>query len=306
MPPGTSRLKEIKLLLVQQLVNALTLGFTYSLVALGYTLVFGTLGVVNMAHGAIFMAGAFVGYLLTESLGLNLFLSFAGAALGGAFFGALLEFIALRPLRRRVSSGTLAPLLSTIGFGIVLQNVFLTVYGPESRSFAASVDAMPLRVGGISFTSIDLLILAVSIGLMIGLHMLLYRTRLGKAMRAVAESAETASLLGIDARFVCLATVMLASAIGGVAGMLVGLAFAVQPAMGVPYGLKGLAIIVLGGMGSVPGAVLGGLILGFAEVMTVQFLSSSWRDAVAYALLFILLVVRPQGLFGNRAAEGRA
>lgn len=293
-------------MLLQQLVNALSLGFTYSLVALGYTLVFGTLGIVNMAHGSIFMAGAFVGYVLAETLGYSLPLAFVGAFIGGAVFGALLEFVALRPLRGRASSGPLAPLLSTIGFGIVLQNVFLTVYGPESRSFAASVTAVPFRVGGVSFTSIDLLILAVSIGLMLWLHFLLYRTRLGKAMRAVAENAETASLLGIDARWVSLATVMLASAIGGVAGMLVGLAFAVQPAMGVPYGLKGLAIIVLGGMGSVPGAVLGGLILGFAEVMTVQFIASSWRDAVAYALLIILLVVRPQGLFGNRPVGGRA
>jgi len=292
-------------MLLQQLANALTLGSTYSLVALGYTLVFGTLGVVNMAHGAIFMAGAFVGLLLAEVLGFSLPLAFVGALIGGALFGGLLEFVALRPLRRRQSS-TLASLLSTIGFGIVLQNVFLTVYGPESRSFTASLATTPYRVGGVSFTSIDLLILGISIGLMVALHFLLFRTRLGKAMRAVAESAETASLLGIDARRIYLATVMLASAIGGIAGMLVGLAFAVQPAMGVPYGLKGLAIIVLGGMGSVPGAVLGGLILGFVEVMTVQFLASSWRDAAAFTLLFLLLVVRPQGLFGSRTAGGRA
>lgn len=293
-------------MLLQQLVNALTLGSTYSLVALGYTLVFGTLGVVNMAHGAVFMAGAFVGYLLAEVWGFMLPLAFVGALLGGAFFGAVLEWVALRPLRRREGTGSLASLLSTVGFGIVLQNVFLTIYGPESRSFAASVTATPYRLGGVSFTTIDLLIIGVSAGLMVGLHFLLHRTRLGKAMRAVAESPETASLLGINAGSIYLATVMLASAIGGVAGLLVGLAFAVQPAMGVPYGLKGLAIIVLGGMGSVPGAVLGGLILGFAEVMTVQFLASSWRDAVAFLLLFILLVVRPQGLFGKRTAGGRA
>ena len=292
-------------MLLQQLINAVTLGSTYSLVALGYTLVFGTLGVVNMAHGSIFMAGAFVGYLLSEAAGLSLPLALLGAMVAGAAFGALLELVALRPLRRR-SSSMLSALISTVGFGIVLQNVFLTVYGPEARSFSASVTATAFRVAGLTFTTIDLVILGVSAALMGGLVLLLYRTRLGKAMCAVAENAEAASLLGINPNFIYLATVALASAIAGAAGMLVGFAFAVQPAMGVPYAFKGLAIIVLGGMGSVPGAVVGGMVLGFVEVMTIQFFSSSWRDAAAFAMLFLLLVLRPQGLFGTRFERGRA
>jgi len=151
---------------------------------------------------------------------------------------------------------------------------------------------------------VDAVILTAALGLMLGLWLLLGRTKLGKAMRATAENQTTAALLGVNTEAIIALTVMLAAALGGVAGALVGLSFAVSPSMGLPYGLKGLSIIVLGGMGNVVGAMVGGLLLGFAEVVTVQLFSSSWRDMAAFALLFLLLVVKPEGLFGRAHQAG--
>lgn len=291
---------------LQQLVNAITLGSTYSLVALGYTLIFGTLGIVNMAHGDVFMAAAFAGLFLVNVLGFNIWVALVGAMVAGALLGLILEYAALRPMRRRPDISRLSSLISTIGFGILLQNIFLTYLGPESRTFDHSFQSSAWSLGPITVTPSDLMIITVSLVIMVGLHLGLNRTKVGKALRAVSENPEASSLLGVNAQSINLVAVALASAIGGAAGMLVGIAFAVHPIMGLPYGLKGLSIIVLGGMGSVPGAMIGGLILGLIEVMTVQFLASSWRDAAAFALLFVLLVVRPGGLFGQPYSRGRA
>lgn len=288
---------------IQQLINGLSLGATYSLVALGYTLVFGTLGIINMAHGEIFMFGAFFGLILVESGVVSSPAMLAAAAGGAAVMGLLLEYVALRPLRRG-SGGHLAPLISTIGVGIFLRALARQVFGPDSKAFPAELRGGSYRLGGAVVTHVDVVILLTALGLMVGLWLLLSRTKLGKAMRATAENEATAALLGVDTEAIILVTVMLAAALGGVAGALVGLSFAVNPTMGLPYGLKGLSIIVLGGMGNVPGAMVGGLILGFAEVVTVQLFSSSWRDIAAFALLFLLLVIKPEGLFGRREQAG--
>lgn len=288
---------------MQQLINGMSLGATYSLVALGYTLVFGTLGIINMAHGEIFMFGAFFGLLVAEMGLVSPPAMLAVAAGGAAVMGLLLEYVALRPLRSR-RAGHLTPLISTIGVGIFLRSLALQLFGPESHSFPAALRGGSYRLGGAVITQVDAVILTVAIGLMIGLWLLLSRTKLGKAMRATAENETTAALLGVNTQAIVVVTVMLASALGGVAGVLVGLSFAVSPVMGLPYGLKGLSIIVLGGMGNVMGAMAGGLLLGFAEVITVQLFSSSWREAAAFALLFLLLVVRPDGLFGRSYQAG--
>ncbi len=288
---------------MQQLINGVSLGATYSLVALGYTLVFGTLGIINMAHGEIFMFGAFFGLLLAETGVLSAAAMLAVAAGGAAVMGLLLEYIALRPLRRW-RGGHLTPLISTIGVGIFLRSLALHLFGPESQVFPAALRGGNYRLGGAVVTEVDLVILTTGLLLMLGLWLLLSRTKLGKAMRATAENEATAALLGVNTEAIIAVTVVLAAALGGVAGALVGLSFAVSPTMGLPYGLKGLSIIVLGGMGNVVGAMAGGLILGFAEVITVQLFSSSWRDAAAFALLFLLLVVKPEGLFGRAHQAG--
>lgn len=293
-------------MLAQQLLNGLTLGGTYALVALGYTLIFGVLEIVNLAHGEVFMAGALLGYFLVDRLHLPLAAALAGAMAGAALLGAALEFLALRPLRRKGVDRLMA-LISTIGLSIFLQNLALRLVGAEPLPFrTALTEAPPLRLGPLVVSRAQLLVLAVSVALMLALTWLLRRTRLGKGLRAVAENPDAAALLGVPVGRMVLAAVMLASALGGAAGVLVGLSFvSVRPDMGYTYGLKGLAVIILGGLGSVPGAVLGGLLMGLVETLTVAYGGSSWRDAVAFGFLFLMLLVRPSGILGQAAGVAR-
>lgn len=288
----------------QQLVNGLTLGSTYSLIALGYTLIMGVLNIVNMAHGEVFMFGAFVGLLLVTYLKLNIFVAMLGAALTGAILGIILERVALRPLRRKAVSH-LAPLISTIGVSIFLESVALKLFGPQSRNFPSSFTATAYNLGPLRISLVQIFILAVSFFLMLVLRFWLAKTKIGKALRATAENIETANLLGVNTNRIIVLTVSLASALGAVAGVLVGLASnAVEPTMGITMGLKGLAVLILGGMGNITGAMFGGLILGIAEVFSVAYGSSSYRDAVAFGMIIVILFIRPQGLFGDRDQQG--
>jgi branched-chain amino acid transport system permease protein len=289
---------------LQQVVNGLTLGSTYAVIALGYTLIFGVLNIVNMAHGEIFMIGAFVGLMLVTKFNVSIFVALAGAMVVGAALGYLLERIALRPLRRREVSH-LAPLISTIGVSIFLESLALKIFGPQAQSFPPLYSGQLFEIGTLKISLIQIIILAISFGLMLTLRFWLDKTKLGKSIRATAENIETAGLLGIDTRKVIVLTVMLASGLGAVAGVLVGLAFnAVEPTMGISMGFKGLAVLILGGLGNVTGAMIGGLILGIAEVFSVAYGSSSYREAVAFGLIIFLLFLRPQGLFGSQASQG--
>lgn len=290
----------------QQVINGFTLGSTYALIALGYTLIFGVLNIVNMAHGEIFMFGAFAGLMLATKFNLNIFIAMAGAMLAGAILGFLMEKIALRPLRRR-SSYHLAPLISTIGVAIFLESLALRLFGPQAQSYPPVFSGELLDFGYFKISFVQIMILAISFGLMFILRFWLASTRIGKSIRTTAENIETAGLLGINTGKIIVLTVMLASGLGAVAGVLVGLAFnAVEPTMGVIMGFKGLAVLILGGLGNITGAMVGGLILGVAEVFTVAYGASSYRDAVAFGLIIFLLFLRPQGLFGRQSAqEGR-
>ncbi len=291
-------------MLLQQVVNGLTLGSTYAIIALGYTLIFGVLNIVNMAHGEIFMIGAFVGLMLVTKLQTGIFTALAGAMLTGAVLGYLLERIALRPLRRREVSH-LAPLISTIGVSIFLESLALKIFGPQAQSFPPVFSGQLFELGTLKISIIQIVILAVSFGLMIALRFWLAKTKMGKSIRATAENLETAGLLGVNTSQVIIVTVMLASGLGSVAGVLVGLAFnAVEPTMGITMGFKGLAVLILGGLGNITGAMVGGLLLGIAEVFSVAYGESSYREAVAFGLIIILLFIRPQGLFGSGSAQG--
>jgi len=284
----------------QQLVNGLTLGSTYSLVALGYTLIMGVLNIINMAHGEIFMIGAFVGLYLVTYFEVNIFVAMAGAMVTSALLGCLMETVALRPLRRKAVSH-LAPLISTIGVAIFLESLALNLFGPQSQAFPTELAAVQMQLGPIRISLVQIIILGMSFGLMFVLRFWLSKTRVGKAIRTTAENIETANLLGINTNKIIFLTVALASGLGGIAGVLVGLSFnAVEPTMGLSMGLKGLAVLILGGMGNITGAMLGGLILGIAEVFTVAYGASSYRDAVAFGMIILILFIRPQGLFGKR------
>jgi branched-chain amino acid transport system permease protein len=293
--------------LLQQLLNGLVQGGTYALVAIGYTLVFGVLEIINMAHGELFTAGALIGFFLV-GFGVPLPLALLGAMVGSALLGALLELTALRLVRRKGSTN-LAPLISTIGLSLILQNLFISAAGADPRSFRAGLSDSVIQLGPIRVTTVQLIVLGVSLLLMVILQLTLSRTRLGRAVRAVSENPETAALLGVNVNAIIMATVMLAAALGGAAGILVGLSFvSVSPIMGIPYGLKGLAVIILGGLGNVSGAVAGGLLIGIVEALTVHFggtFGSIYKEAIAFAFLFLMLIIRPQGLFGQPYAAGR-
>ena len=290
---------------LQQVLNGITQGGTYALVALGYTLIFGVLEIINMAHGDLFMVGAMVGWALVTLLGWPLDPALLGGMLGAALLGIVLEFTALRPLRRQGGTN-LSPLISTIGLGMVVQNLMVRATNGQPLSFRVPLSEGIIRLGPLQLTRVQLVVLVVSLLLMAALQWTLSRTRLGRAVRAVSENPETAALLGVNVSGIILATVMLAAALGGAAGVLVGLSFvSVSATMGLPYGLKGLAVIILGGLGNVKGAVVGGLIIGVLEALTVAYGGAGYKDAVAFGFLFLMLLLRPQGLFGVSAAATR-
>ena len=257
-----------------------------------------------MAHGEIFMIGAFIGVLVTSVLGLPLWVAFLSAVIVTAILGYLLERIALRPLRGKQGVSHLAPLISTIGVSILLENLSHHLFGAGNHPFRHSFAQIQIQVGSITIYLVQILIFAISITLMIVLSYWLSKTKAGKALRATAENLETASLLGVNTKRTITTTVILASALGGIAGILVGMAFnSVNPQMGLSMGLKGLAIIILGGMGNVKGAMVGGLLLGLSETMIVAYGDSGYRDAVAFIAIIFILLIRPQGIFGKKTAE---
>ncbi|RST59044.1 branched-chain amino acid ABC transporter permease [Siminovitchia terrae] len=293
-------------MLLEQIINGLTLGSIYAIVALGYTLVFGVLNIINMGHGEIFMFGAFMGVLVTSVLGMPLYVAFIAAIIVTAVIGYLMERLALRPLRGKKGVSHLAPLISTIGVSIFLENLAHHLFGAGNKPFRTQLSEMSIQIGSVSVYYVQIVIFIIAIILMVGLSFWLSKAKAGKALRASAENLEVASLLGVDTKKMITLTVVIASAMGGVAGVLVGLAFnSVAPQMGLSIGLKGLAIIILGGMGSVNGAMAGGLILGLSETMVVAFGDSGYRDAIAFVAIIVILIVRPQGIFGKAASGDR-
>ncbi len=287
--------------MLQQLVNGLTLGSTYALIALGYTMVYGVLRLINFAHGEIYMAGAFIGLMVSTTLRLPFPIVLLIAMTGGAMVGVTIERIAYRPLRK---APRLAVLISAIGMSIFLRNLALAVMGPQTRAFPVPFKVKYLTAGGVRINTFDVLILMTSVCLMVGLHLLVQKTKIGKAMRATAEDKQTASLMGISVNQVIAFTFAVGSALAAAAGVLIGMNFnAVEPSMGMMPGLKGFVGAVLGGVGSIPGAMAGGILLGMAEVMGVALLRSEWRDAIAFSILALVLLIKPSGIFGRNTQE---
>ncbi|MFD1039076.1 branched-chain amino acid ABC transporter permease [Virgibacillus byunsanensis] len=293
-------------MLLEQLINGLTLGSIYAIIALGYTLVFGVLGILNMAHGEIFMFGAFMGVVVTYTFELPLAVAFIVAIIVTALLGLLLEKLALRPLRGKKGVSHLAPLISTIGVSIFLENLAHHLFGAGNQPFHTTFSEISFQIGSVTIYLVQFVIFGIACLLMIGLSFWLSKTKAGKGLRACAENIQVASLLGVNTKKMITLTVVIASVMGGIAGILVGMAFnSVAPQMGLSMGLKGLAIIILGGMGSVRGAMVGGLILGLSETMIVVFGESGYRDAVAFIAIIVILLARPQGIFGKPLPEAR-
>jgi branched-chain amino acid transport system permease protein len=286
----------------QQLLNGLFLGAVYALFAVGYTLVFGVLDILNLAHAAIFTAAAFVAFSLAAE-GWPLPAAFLAATVVAGILGILLDRVAFSPLRRR-NAGTLVPLISSIGVAIIIGAVLRGVYGVDERHFTTGglQEAPAIHLGPVTFTTVELTIFLAAIALMVGLSWTLRATTLGRRIRAVAEDRVAAALLGVNLERTIAATFFIASSLGGAAGVLTGLEYnSVTLDMGGPIELKGLAIIILGGMGSVTGAVIGAFIIGAVETLAVASGLSEWRDAITFGVMFLILIARPTGLFGKRA-----
>jgi branched-chain amino acid transport system permease protein len=302
--------------LTQQVLNAIFIGSIYALFAVGYTLVFGVLDVLNLAHSAVFMLGAVVTYSLVVLHGMPLLPAAIIAILVCGLLGLVIEYLALRPLRRR-NAPPISALISTIGLALILVAVveqaspgtffsWLWQDGANSVRFPAGTVPDPTyHIAGLTIEGAKLGILVTSVVLMLVLGYVMRFTQVGRALRAVAENRRAATLLGINVDRIFASTLFVSSALGGLAGMLFGLAISdISPYIGRDQvELKGLAVIVLGGMGSIPGAVLGGYLLGLIEVFALVRFGGNVEAGVAFAALFLMLVVRPQGLFGARLRE---
>lgn len=285
---------------LEQIINGLTLGSTYSLIALGYTMVYGILELINFAHSEIYMIGAFLGLTMVTVYNLPFWLALLISMAGCCLLGVIIEKAAYKPLRK---ASRIAPLISAIGVSIFLQNIMLIIAGPQARAYPANFRVTTLKFGSLRLSSLQLLILVVSIVLMIGLHFLIHKTKMGQAMRATAQDKEAAQLMGIRIDQVISFTFAIGSALGGAAGVLVGIYFnSADPMMGFFPGIKGFVAAVLGGIGNIPGAMLGGLILGLVEVFGAVYMSQ-YKDAIAFAVLILILLLKPTGLLGRRVQE---
>ena len=332
------------ILLFQQLLNGITVGSFYALVALGYTMVYGVLSMINFAHGDIFMVGAYIGFFTINRLtdaglaasnpALAILITFLAGSLGAAVVGITVERIAYRPLRKATR---LASLISAIGASIFLQElirliptigkaiVSIKIGGTEIFSTqirqgvmkvvgdmgGAMIKTYPgilsndgFQLGGVFISYSRLLIVLISAVVMIILYTLVRTTKLGKAMRAVAEDKDTASLMGINVNQVITRTFFIGSALAGLAGVMVGMFYLqIKPTMGFVPGIKAFTSAVLGGIGNIPGAMIGGYVLGLAEVISIQFLPAVYKDVVAFAILILVLIFKPTGILGSATGQ---
>jgi branched-chain amino acid transport system permease protein len=300
----------------QQIINAIFIGSIYALFAVGYTLVFGILDILNLAHSAVFMLGAAVTYTVVVKYGQSFWIASVIGIAAAALMGFVIEHVCLRPLRRR-HAPPIAALISTIGLALIIVaaveqgrvgSLFSWLWADGANSVAFPSNTIPnptWHVGDLSLEASKVAIIPLSIALMLVLGYVMRYTQIGRGLRAVAENPRAARLMGLDVDRMITLTLVISSALGGVAGILFGLALGdISPYIGRDnVEVRGLAVIVLGGMGSIPGAVLGGYLLGLIEVLALVTLGSSARGGVAFAALFLMLVLRPQGLFGARLRE---
>lgn len=286
---------------LQQLLNGLIIGGVYAMIAVGYTMIYGVIQLINFAHGEIYALGAFFCITFIAYLGLPFYWAFLLSMACCAVCGIFLDKIAYRPLRR---SPRLAALITALGMSLLLQNLMMIIWGSRPKPFInaalpAYFEESALTFGGVSLSWFHIFIFGLTTFMMLGLNMIIKKTRWGKAMRAVAQNQTTAALTGINVDRVISYTFALAGALGGAAGILVGAYYnLVYPTMGYLAGVKAFAAAVLGGIGSVPGAMLGGVVLGVAEAFGAGYLSSLYRDGISYAVLIIVICLIPAGLFG--------
>jgi branched-chain amino acid transport system permease protein len=293
---------------LQQLINGLSLGAIYALIALGYTMVYGVLRLINFAHGDVYMLGAFAGYFLATALNLDAHPSVLwaivvtiGAMLISAAIGILIERLAYRPVRHH---SRLTSLITAIGVSLLLEFGGQVVFGATPRFFPQMIRSETYAIGNVQITNQSLLIILVAVVVMFGLEFVVHRTKIGKAMRATSYNLSVAKLMGINTDFVIAFTFALGSALAAAGGVMVALSIPrIDPLMGLMTGLKAFVAAVLGGIGNIPGAMLGGLLIGLMETWLSATAYSTYRDAVAFAVLILILIVRPAGILGTAVTE---
>lgn len=287
--------------IIQQLINGLFLGSIYALLALGYTMVYGIIKLINFAHGEVYMIGSFIGYFLINQAKLGFFPALFLSMVLSAVIGVTIEFLAYRPLR---NSTRISALITAIGVSYLLQNVMIALFSPDVRPFPQAIARKTYTFGFIEVSNIQLLILFISVALMILLQLIVKKTRMGKAMRAVSVDADAAKLMGINVNRTISFTFALGSALAAAGGMLIGLYYnSIDPMMGVVPGLKAFVAAVLGGIGIIPGAALGGFVIGLIETIATALGFSDYKDALVYGILIIILLVRPAGILGKNIKE---
>lgn len=289
--------------MADQIYNAIFVGSIYALFALGFTLVFSVLDILNLAHPAIFTVGAFSA-LFVMQVGVPAPLALLIAFVVCGLLGVLVDRIAFAPLRRR-GAPPLSAMISSIGVGLILTRLIQLRYGPDLQAYpAGSVPTGVLDVGSLQLDGLRLLIIIVALALMVGLTFLVRRTPLGRQLRALAEDPRAARILGVDVERAIAATFFISAGLGGIAGVLYGFATNSPYAqMGLPFELKAFTVMVVGGMGSIPGALVGAYLLSFGETASLAFLPSELRDAFAFGLLFVVLLLRPNGLLGQKSPD---
>lgn len=297
--------------LLQQLINGITIGSFYALVALGYTMVYGVLKLINFAHGDLFMWGAYIGLtglstlvaLMSQGGPILIFPVSIIVILTIALIGVLIERVAYRPLR---SAGRLAPVISALGAAFVLESLARNIYGASWKTYPPGLapSGRVAILGGVRVSGMQVLVLVVSFLLMALLYLFVYRTRIGTAMRAVSLDHEVSRLMGIDVDRIIATVFLIGPGLGGLAGMIVALYYgSFDFTLGWIFGLKAFIAAILGGIGNIPGAMLGGMILGIIETLGAGYVSPQWKDVIAYAILILILIFRPTGLLGERVAE---
>jgi branched-chain amino acid transport system permease protein len=299
-------------LVLQQVINGLTMGAIYAIVGLGYTMVYGIIRLINFAHGAVFMVGAYLGLTVLEVLGgahpvigiapaLLIALVVPAIACGG--LGFAMDTLVYRRLRAK-KAHPLIPLIAALGISLMLETVAMLVWGKEFKVYPAILPVWHFQFAGTVMNSAQIMLLVICFAMMLGLHLFVQHTRIGRAMRAAALDPNAARLVGVNVDQIIMLTFVIGSALAAVAGVLVGLYYgSVNFRMGYVPGLKAFTAAVLGGVGNIPGAMIGGLIIGLLETFGAAYISGEWKDAIAFIILITVIVARPTGLLGERIAE---
>jgi len=296
---------------IQQMINGITIGAFYSLVALGYTMVYGVLKLINFAHGDLFMWGAYLGLtglnvllaLLAQTSAWTILPAVTIVMVTVALVGVLVERVAYRPLR---TAGRLAPVISALGVAFILESLARNIYGASYQTYPAGITPTGgiVMAGNVRVSVMQIIVLVVSFLLMGGLYLFVQHTRIGTAMRAVSLDHDVSRLMGIDVNRIIAVVFLIGPGLGGVAGMIVALYYgSFDFTLGWVFGLKAFIAAILGGIGNIPGAMLGGMLLGIIETLGSGYISPQWKDVIAYVILILILIFRPTGLLGERLAE---